>query len=99
MIVFDWLKWFFSISGIQFTTHKPYQVTLFGKRLFWINRHIFIGYRPDGPESIDLVGWTMMQRFFASYKCKYCGTVVWSYMYVSICESFRCFRKNKALWR
>lgn len=97
------LIWLFSFPGIQYTTRKPFQIRLFGKDLVWFNRHLGVGYLPNGPGPNELMLFATMQRVlhrtFHSYDCKYCGTTVWSYKKVSVCESFECFCKNGGHWR
>ncbi len=103
MIIWHWLKWMFSISGIQYTTRTPYIISFRGKKLFWLARHAGIGYLPNGPNAVELTIWGIMEqklhRKFRSYTCKLCGTQVWSYKEVKICESFKCFHANGGKWR
>ena len=98
-----WLKWFFSFPGIQYTTREPYQIRAFGRNLLWFNRHLGVGYLPNGPTAQELVVWETMKRVlkrtFHPYKCRFCSTTVWSYRPVTVCESFRCFRQNGGKWR
>jgi len=98
-----WLKWFFSNSGIQYTTTKPYQFRFRGKDLLWLNRHLGVGYLPNGPTAQELTIWATMEkvlhRTFRPYTCTICGTHVWSYKPVKVCESYKCFKANYGKWK
>jgi len=102
VIIWHWLKWVFSISGIQYTTREPYAIKVFGRRLFWIARHVGVGYLPHGPNAVELTVWSVMEkrfhRKFRACTCKLCGTTVWAYKPVKVCESFKCFHKNGGKW-
>jgi hypothetical protein len=97
------LLWLFSFPGIQYTTREPLQVKLFGRNIMWLNRHVGVGYLPYGPGVDELVLFDTMEillhRTFRAYDCKFCGTTVWSYKKVTICESFSCFCKNGGHWK
>lgn len=102
-MIWTWLKWMFSIPGIQYSNKKPLQVTLFGKKLFWLSRHPGVGYLPGGPTAQELMIWSTMERYFhrtfKAYHCKFCNTTVWSYKPVQVCESFACFKANGGKWK
>ena len=96
--VLSFLKWFFSTSGIQYTTAKPLQAVLFGKCLGYFNTLLGVQYRPKGPTVVDTSEWLKWGKFFMEYKCKFCGVKVWSYKKVEVCGCLSCFRKNGSKW-
>lgn len=99
----QFLKWFFSSPGIQYTMRRPYQLVLFGRNILWFNRHFGVGYLPNGPGDAELKIWVTMERMlhrtFKPYECSICGTTIWSYRPVKVCESFKCFVANGGKWR
>jgi len=96
--MFSLFKWFFSTSGIQYTTAKPFQVVLFGKRFLYFNPLPGVECRPKGPTLADTVKWGKWQRVLRECRCKFCGTKVWSWKRVKVCGRFGCFRKNRSKW-
>jgi len=97
-VVIDLFKWTFSTSGIQFTTAKPLQVVLFGKRLLYFSPLPGVEYRPKGPTVKDIANWLKWGKYLSERKCTVCGTKLWAWKKAKVCGKFRCFWKNGGKW-
>lgn len=93
------LKWIFTISGIQSCDRPGYRLRLSGKTLFTFNIFPGLYYRPSGPTPAEVANWMKLGKILRPHKCMGCGAAVWSWKKVRVCGRFSCFRKNGGKWK
>jgi len=92
MIIIDFLRWFFGISGIVCVEEAG--------KLSWFEafKRLFSGgvaRKPDGPTHIDMVGYTKLGLSVKRRKCKVCEVAFWSWKrHGGVCYKWSCWRKR-----
>ena len=92
MIIIDWLKWYFGLSGIVVAEEAG--------RISWGAAFIRllsggVKRNPNGPLDGDLTKWMAFHRPLRRYKCRVCGVYFWSWKNRWVCYKFSCFRRSK----
>ena len=92
MIIIQWLKWFFGISGIVCVEESG--------KLSWLQaiKNMFSGgaaRKPDGPSHLDHVGYAKMGLNVKRHRCPGCGVYFWSWRKRKTCYRWKCFREKK----
>ncbi len=90
MLIVDWLRWQFTISGIVVAEERG--------RLSWLKAlgRLFSGgvkRNPDGPSINDLMLWQKLGKPLHRYHCRVCGVHFWGWKKRKICYKFSCWRQ------
>ena len=92
MIIVEWLKWFFTLSGIVCVEESG--------RLGWFAalKNLFSGgvaRKPEGPTHMDMVGYTKLGLNVKRRKCRVCGVHFWAWRrHRGVCYRWSCWRKR-----
>jgi len=87
----DFLKWFFSASGIVCVEES--------EKLSWLRsvKNLLSGgvaRRLGGPSAQEYYGWTKLGKTLKRYRCKVCGVHFWGWKKRDICYRFSCYRRR-----
>jgi len=91
MIIIQWLKWFFGISGIVCVEESG--------KLTWLQaiKNMFSGgvaRRMSGPTMQEHKGLAMVGKQLKRYRCPSCKVYFWSWRKRKVCYRWKCYRES-----
>lgn len=92
MIIVDFLRWFFGVSGIVCVEESG--------QLGWLAafKNLISGgvvRKPNGPSHIDMIGYAKLGLNVRRRKCKVCGVHFWTWRKKrEVCYRWSCWRKR-----